>query len=107
MTESQLLDRRLEVRAARNIWKEELAERFEVMIKTEPRERPRVALAKEGTPEQFAHLVCIQAFFNSVNKLRSRMGPKELPLGSRSFDLLENALKERLKSLRKEPSGDS
>jgi hypothetical protein len=107
MTERQVLDRLLEVRAARDIWKEELAERFEEILKAEPGERPRVALAKEGTREQFDHLVSIQAFFNSVNELRSRVGPKAPPLGSRSFDLLEDALKERLDSLRKEPSRDS
>jgi hypothetical protein len=107
MSESEVLDRLLEVRAARDIWKEELAERFGEIIKAEPGERPRVSLAKEGTREQFTHLVSIQAFFNSVNELRSRVGPKAPPLGSRSFDLLEDALTERLDLLRKEPSGDS
>ena len=101
MTESQVLAGLLEVRAARNVWKEELAERFEEMIQTGPPERPRVAWAKGDTRELLAHLVSIQPFFNSVNKLRSRVGPKAPPLGSRSFDLLEDALNERLESLRK------
>jgi hypothetical protein len=107
MTESQVLDGLLEVRAARNLWKEELAERFEEMIQTGPGERPRVAWTEGDTREQLAHLVSIQAFFNSVNKLRSRVGPKAPPLGSRSFDLLEDALNERLESLRKGPTSDS
>ena len=107
MTESQVLAGLLEVRAARNVWKEELTERFEEMIQTGPGERPRVAWAMGDTREQLAHLVSIQAFFNSVNKLRSRVGPKAPPLGSRSFDLLEDALNERLESLRRGPSSDS
>jgi hypothetical protein len=112
MSESQVLDGLLEVRAARNIWKEELAERFlaerfEEMIQAGPRERLRVASANGDTREQLAHLVSIQAFFTSVNKLRSRAGPNAVPLGSRSFDLLEEALNERLESLRKGLSSDS
>lgn len=107
MTESQVLDGLLQVRAARNIWKEELADRFDEMTQAGPWERPRVALAKGGTGEQFAHLVSIQAFFNSVDKLRSRAGPKAPPLGSRSFDLLEDALNMRLETLRNGPSNDA
>lgn len=107
MTESQVLAGLLEVRAARDVWKDEVAERLEEMVQAGPRERPRVPWTKRDTREQVAHLVSIQAFFNSVDKLRSRVGPKAPPLGSRSFDLLEDALNVRLESLRKGPGSDS
>lgn len=107
MTETQVLDGLMEVKVARSIYKEEFTERIKEMISAEPRERPRVAWAGRVTREELAYLGSIQAFFNSVNKLRSRTRAKAPPLGGPWFDLLEDALNERLESLRKRPSGDS
>lgn len=122
MTESQVMDGLLEVRAARDVHKEELAERIKEMIQFEPRERPRAARAKGDIRELLAYLVSAQAFFNSVNKLRSRAGTgarfggasltfldsaKSVKKRASFFDSLEDALNERLEWLRKRPSSDS
>ncbi len=79
MTEAEVLDGLLEVKAARNIWKEEFAERIEELINAEPRGRPRVPLAGQASREglisvqraQLDYLSSIQTFFNSANKLNS------------------------------------
>jgi hypothetical protein len=117
MTEAQVLDGLLEVKAARSIWKEEFTERIKELINAEPRGRPRVALAGQATREelisaqnaQSAYPGSIQAFFNSANKLNSRAGAKVRPLGAlpSAIDSLEDALNERLESLRKRPNSDS
>jgi len=107
MTESQVLDGISEVRVARTIWKEEITERIGEMIHAEPRERPKVAGGIPYTREEMEFLISVQAFVNSVNKLRLRAGAKAPPLGGPGFDLLENALNDRLKSLREGPTSDS
>jgi hypothetical protein len=110
MTESQVLRGILEVKAARRIWKREFTERMGALIQSGSAERPRTALAEQGTHEEFAHLSSIQAIFNATNKLselRLRAGAKALPLGALPFGALEDALNERLESLRKRPSGDA
>ena len=106
MTENQVLDGLSEVRAARTFWKEEITERVAEMIQAESLERPRVVGGMPYTREETEYLISFQAFFNSVNKLRTRAGAK-VPLGGPGFDLLENALNERLKLLRGGPSNDS
>lgn len=110
MTESQVLDGLLEVRTARKVYEEEFAERIEKMIQPGPRERPQVAMAMGYTREQLAYLVSVQtfwqAFFNSLEKLRSRAGARARSGGTTPFDSLEYALNEQLESLRKRPSGD-
>jgi hypothetical protein len=109
MTEAQVLDGLLEVKVARSIYKEEFTERIKELVNAEFRERPRVALTGQATREELAHLGYIQAFFNSVNKLNSRTGAKVRPLGAlpSAIDSLEDALNERLESLRKGPNSDS
>jgi hypothetical protein len=110
MTETQVLDGLREVKAARNIYEEEFAERMEAMIQTEVRERPRrVVKAARNIGEALAYLRSIQPFFNSVNKLRSQLGAKARSGGSPRclFDSLEDALKNRLETLRKRPSSGS
>jgi hypothetical protein len=117
MTETQVLDGLLEVRAARSIWKDEFTDRIKELISAEPRGRHRGALAGQATREeliiaqraQLAYLGSIQAFFNSVNKLNSRSGAKVRPLGAlpSAIDSLEDALIERLESLRERPNSDS
>ena len=117
MTETQALDGLLEVRAARSIWKEEFTERIKELINAEPQERSRVVLAGQATREgmisaqhtQLAYLGSIQAFFNSVHKLNARAGAKVGPPGTlpSAIDSLEDALNERIESLRKRPNSDS
>lgn len=106
MTESQVVDGISQVRAARQTWNEEITERIGEMIHAEPPERSKVAVGMPYTREETEFLISFQTFFNSVNKLRLRVGAK-VPLGGPGFDLLEDALNERLKSLREGPSGDS
>jgi hypothetical protein len=110
MTESQVLDGLLEVKAARSIWKEEFAERINELVNAEPRGRPGVPLAGQVARKelismqraQVDYLGSIQAFVNSVSKLNSRVGAKVRPLGAlpSAIDSLEDALKERLESLK-------
>lgn len=117
MTETQVLDGLLEIKTARTIWKEEFTERIQELIDADPRARPRVVLAGQATREelisaeraQLAYLGSIQAFFNSVNKLNSRAGAKVRPLGAlpSAIDSLEDALNQRLESLRKRPNSAS
>ena len=109
MTEAQVLDGLLEVKAARSIYKEEFTERIKELVNAEFGERPRVALTGQATREELAYLGSIQAFFNSVNKLNSRAGANVRPLGAlpSAIDSLEGALNERLESLRKGPNCDS
>jgi hypothetical protein len=104
MTESQVLDGLLEVKAARSIWKEEFAERINELVNAEPWGRPRVPLAGQVARKelisvqraQVDYLGSIQAFFNSVSKLNSRVGAKVRPLGAlpSAIDSLEEALNE-------------
>jgi len=114
MTETQVLDGLLEVKAARSIWKQEFAERIEEFNNAAPPGRRRVTLAEQATREelthaQLAYLASIQAFFNSVIKLNSRPGAKVRPLGAlpSALDSLEDALKERLEWLRRRPDSHS
>jgi hypothetical protein len=117
MTETQVLDGLLEVKIARTIWKEKFTERIQELIDAEPRARPRVVLAGQATREelisaqraQLAYLGSLQAFFNSANKLNSRAGAKLRPMGAlpSAIDSLEDALNERLESLRKGPNSNS
>ena len=117
MTETQVLDGLLEVKIARTIWKEKFTERIQELIDAEPRARPRVVLAEQVTRlelisaqrAQLAYLGSLQAFFNSANKLNSRAGAKVRPMGAlpSAIDALEDALNERLQSLRKGPNSNS
>jgi hypothetical protein len=110
MTESQVLNGLLEVEAARRIWKEEFAERIGALIQADDVERPRAALPARDTREEFAYLSSMHAIFNSANKLnelRLRVGAKTQPLGTMPFGALQDALNERLESLRRGPSGDA
>jgi hypothetical protein len=113
MTETEVLDGLLQVKAARNIYKAELSERIKA-IQTEPRERHRVAGVPLSLRDELAHLSSIQVFSNSVNKLRSQVGKTAHPVASpyvfhphSVFDPLEVALNERLEELRRRPSSDS
>jgi hypothetical protein len=108
MTESQVLDAILEVKAARRIWKEEFTERIDGLTQADHAERPPAALPGRYTREEFAYLRSTYSIFNSVNKLnelRFRAGAKAVPLGALPFGALEDALNERLGSLRNRPSG--
>ncbi len=87
MTESQVLDGLLKVKVERGIYKEEFTHRIEEMMNAEPRERPRVAWDGRVAREDLAYLASIQAFFNSVNKLRLRRA-KAPPLGGPCSTLL-------------------
>lgn len=82
MTETQVLDGLQEVKAARNIYDEEFSERIQVMIQSQVQERPRVVKAWRNTSEELAYLRSIQAFLNSVNKLRSQLGARARSGGS-------------------------
>jgi hypothetical protein len=107
MTEAEVLDGLLQVKAARNMYKEEFFEQVKA-IQIEPRVR-RNAL------DEFAYLSSIQVFVSSVNKLRSRAAERTrlvdqrvYTVSARSvFDSLEVALNERLDALRRGPSSDS
>jgi len=107
MTESEVLDGLLEVKAARNVYTEELVEGIETMIQARPLERHRVAWASQDSHEALAYLGSNHAFFKSVNKLRTRAGAKALPGRRHPFGSLEDALNERLESLRKRPGGNA
>lgn len=109
MTETQVLDGLLEVKAVRSIWKEEFTVRIKELIKAVSRERPQVRSAGQATREELAYLGSIQAFFESVNKLNSRSGAKVRPLGAlpSAIDSLEDAFNERLELLRKRANSDS
>jgi hypothetical protein len=117
MTEIEVLDGLQQVEAARNIYKAEFFERIET-IRTEPRERHRVAGARRNTLDDFAYLSSIAVFVNSLHKLRSQVGKRVHPVSSPSaanytvcspclFDDLEVALNERLEALRRGHTGDS
>lgn len=107
MTESQVLDGILLVKASRNIYKEELSEQVGAMNQARLRERPQVPWATRETREALADPGSMHAFSFSVHKLRSRAGAKA-PLGTHNpFNALEAALKERLESLRERPSGNA
>jgi hypothetical protein len=117
MTESQVLDCLLEVKAARSIWKEEVTERIHELRNIEPLAHPQVRSAGQATRQelinaqraQVAYLGSNQALFNSFNKLNARAGAKVQPMGGfpSAINTLEDALHERLELLRKRPDRDS
>jgi hypothetical protein len=114
MTETEVLDGLSQVKAARNIYKEEFSKRIEA-IQTEPSERHRVAGGTRNLRDEFAYLSSIHVFVNSLNKLRSQVAERARPVGQHGyavhpysvFDPLEAALNERLEALRRRPSSDS
>jgi len=101
MTESQVLEGIAAVKAARNLYKKELAERFEAITRAGSQERSRIAWAGGGTREEFAGLVSLQAMSHSLQQLQSRAGGRVRPFGTLPFDDLEAALHGRLEELRK------
>ncbi len=110
MTESQVLNRILEVKAARRIWETEIAERIAALIQSGDDARPRSPLPKRDTREEFAVLSSMQALSNATNKLRElrlRAGAKVRPVGTLPFGALEDALHDRLESLRHRQGGDA
>lgn len=110
MTASQVLEGLREVKAARSIYEEEFTERIEVMLHTQAGEGSRRAIKTQRIPgEELTYLRSMQAFLDSVNELRSQLGPSARSGGSPAclFDSLEDALKKRLETLRKGPSSDS
>jgi hypothetical protein len=108
MTESEVLSGISEVKAARTIWEKELAERIGALTQADPAQRPRAAFPTREIGNNLAYLVSVHAFVNSVNRLKSRAGAK-VRSGHRAspFTSLEDALNERLESLRKRPSDDA
>jgi hypothetical protein len=109
MTESQVLNGILEVKAARRVWEREVAERISALVQAGPSARPRGTLPTQGTREEFAVLSSMQAVYNATNKLnelRMRAGAKVRPVGTLPFAALEDALHDRLASLRNGPSDD-
>lgn len=111
MTESQILDGLVEVRTARKVYEEEFAERIEEGLRPGFRTLPQVAMAKGYSREQLVDLFSVQTSFqalvDSLKKLRSRAGARTRSGGTSPFDPLENALNERLESLRKMRGSDS
>jgi hypothetical protein len=114
MTETEVLNGLLQVKAARNIYQEEFLERIKA-IQAEPAARHRVAGAPRNTRDEFAYLSSVQVFVNSVNKLRSQVGERASTVSqhvstahpSWIFNTLEVALNDRLAALRRGPSNDS
>lgn len=105
MTENEVLDGLLKVRAALSVYKEELAEEIGTM-KARPVHRLPVAWPSQDANEALVYLGSDLAFFNSVDKLKTRAGAKA-PLSRRHpFGHLEDALNERLELLRKLPGGN-
>jgi hypothetical protein len=104
MTEGQVLDCLLEVKAARNIYKEEFSDRIDAMVQTQPRS----LVGGEGARDVLGFLGSNQVFFNSVEKLRSQARAKARSGGSSHcfFDSLEDALNDRLEALRNGPGHD-
>jgi hypothetical protein len=107
MTESQVLDGLLEVKAARSVYKEALTDGIEAMSQARPLERPRFDWAPHDTQEALVHFGSVQSFFSSVHKLKTRAGARALPGRRHPFGSLEDALNERLGSLRKRPGGNA
>jgi hypothetical protein len=105
MTESEVLDGLLKVRAARSVYKEYLAEGISTM-KARPLQRLPVAWPSQDTNEALVYLGSELAFSNSVNKLRTRAGAKAPPGRRHPFGHLEDALNDRLELLRKLPGGN-
>ena len=106
MTESEVLDGLVEVRAARKAYKEEFDRRIEAMIQAGP--RPRVEQGGRDIREALLDLVSTQPFLDSLKKMRLKAGAKPRSgSGISPFDSLENALNDRLESLRKSPGRDS
>ena len=106
MTESQVMDCLLEVKAARNVYKEELAEGIQ-MMKAKPLQRLPIAWPAQDTKEASVYLGSELAFFNSVHQLRTRAGANALQGRRHPFGSLEDALNERLEWLRKRPGSNS
>jgi hypothetical protein len=102
MTETQALDGLRELNAARSIYEEEIAERMK-MIQTQVGEQPGIVNVGRNTAEELAYLSSLEPFLNSVNSLRSLLGAKARSGGRPPslFNSLEDALKNRLETLRK------
>lgn len=108
MSEAEVLESLLEVKAAQSIYGEELRERLAETIRARPRAQTHAGWTGRVTREELSELASIQTFFNSVEKLKAKAAAKARPVGRRShFGLLEDALNERLKLLQSGQSGDS
>ena len=103
MTAREAMEGIVEVKAARRIWEEELAERLDALTQADSGERRgRAALPMRDTREELGSLIALQevlASANKLNELRVRAGAKARPLGTLPFGALEDALHERLRSL--------
>jgi hypothetical protein len=96
MTESQALDGLREVKAARNIYDEELAERIQTMTDTEVPEGPREVRPRETSVAwswPFSMLLTLRSHLSSTARYGS---PPSL------LDTIEDALNKRLETLRRE-----
>lgn len=107
MTEDQVLKGILEVKAARAIHTAELAARMAALIQAGPQQPAGATWTGRSTREELASLASIHTFYTSVQKLQSRAGAKVPTLGPLPFNALENALHERLDSLRNGPRGEA
>lgn len=111
MTETEVLNGLLQVKIAREVYREEFLERIQA-IQAEPPQRLRAAGAPQNTLDAFAYLSSIHVFVNSLNKLKSHVGQSAGPRDkhvytgpARSiFGSLEVALNDRLETLRRKPS---
>jgi hypothetical protein len=105
MTEDQVLRGLQEVGSARKVWAEEFAQRLEELPQPGPWELPRMRTSPGYTREQLDDLASTQIFFqthlNSLKNLRSQARTRTRSGGISPFDPLEDALNERLESLRK------
>ena len=106
MTESQVLEGILQVKAARRIYEKEFAARMEALAQAAPPERPRVAWAAPEMYEALVSFASMQAFFDSAKKLRLQAGGKHRARATSPFDSLEDALHDRLELLRNGPGDD-
>jgi len=110
MTESQVLHGLREVKTARQIYKDELVERFKSMTDAEGLDTPFRVKAVRRTYSQDADALNLikkwrtdSAFHISVQKLRSRLSSTATGGSPPSlFDTLEDALNQRLETLRRE-----
>ncbi|HMF92628.1 MAG TPA: hypothetical protein VKL40_18435 [Candidatus Angelobacter sp.] len=106
MTETEVLDGLRELQAARNIYHEELVERFKTMTEAEA-PGGEVKAAPSTTSLGFFVPSFIrksqQDFSNSIDRLRSLLGATARTGGSPPslFDTLEDALNQRLDTLRR------
>jgi hypothetical protein len=110
MTESQVLDGLSEVKAARDIYVAELAERFKTMTESQSPGGPHEVKAardffqrEQAFRKSIGKMKSWMAFFNSVEGLRSQQGAGAHAGGSPPalFDTIEEALNQRLETLRR------